>query len=56
MCPVQQLDVTDLPDGCVLEPGEVLKRQEIFLAIEEHPESMLGDVRNFRLQNAAATL
>ena len=51
-----QLDVAYLLDGCVLEPWELLKRQEILLAFEKQPEAVLGNIRDLRLQSAFATL
>ena len=52
---VPQLDVAYLLDGCVLEPWELLKRQEILLAFEKQPEAVLGNIRDLRLQSAFAT-
>lgn len=38
------LHVKDRVDGGLLEPGELLERQEQFAAVDEHPEAVLGDV------------
>jgi len=53
---VPQLDFTYLLDGCVFEPWKMLKRQKIFLALEEHPKTVFRNVRNLRLQSVFATL
>ena len=54
MLAVQQLDVADLPDGGIFEPGELLEGQEILPAFEKDPKAMLGNVRDIRLQSASS--
>ncbi len=56
MLAVQQLDVADLPEGGILEPGEVLEGQEILPALEKDTKAVLENVRNLRLHSASAML
>jgi len=56
MLVVQQLNVADLPYGCVPEPWKLLKGQEVFLARKKEPKTVLGNARDFRPQSVFATL
>jgi hypothetical protein len=47
MVRLRELDVQQLSDGNIPEPGKLLKRQEKFPPAEEQPEAMLRDVGHF---------
>jgi hypothetical protein len=52
--PVLKLDIQNLINGCVSEPGEVFIRQEILLVLKKKPETETIDVGHFNLQSACA--
>lgn len=51
-----KLDTEKLSDRHVLEPGEMFKRHEEFLASEQEPETMSRDVGNLNVRNVFARL
>ena len=51
-----KLDVEQLPDGRVLEPGKVLERQIVFLISDQEPKPVLRDIRDFNVRNVLAKL
>ena len=55
MC-LRKLDVEQLPDGRVLEPGKMLERQIVFLISDQEPKPVLRDIRDFNVRNVLAKL
>ena len=53
---LRKLDVEQLPDGRVLEPGKVLERQIVFLISDQEPKPVLRDIRDFNVRNVLAKL
>lgn len=51
-----KLDVEQLPDGRVLEPGKMLERQIVFLISDQEPKPVLRDIRDFNVRNVLAKL
>ena len=49
-----QLDVEDGYEGGVLEPGEVLEREEQLAILKQDPEAVLGDVADLNGRSACA--
>ncbi len=49
------LDVDDLPDRRVPEPGELVEGNEEFAVVDEQPEAMRGDVRDLSDRSALPT-
>jgi hypothetical protein len=47
MVRMRQFDVEQFPYGDVAEPRELLERQKQLSLIEQEPEAMLRDVRDF---------
>ena len=50
----QNFDIMDLRNRGFLEPGEVLKRKELFLAVEQQPNPVLRDLRDFNFRSVCA--
>jgi hypothetical protein len=44
---MRELDIQQFCDGNVPEPRKLLERQEELTSVEEQPESMLRDIRDF---------
>ena len=53
---LRKLDVEQLPDGRVLEPGKILERQIVFLISDQEPKPVLRDIRDFNVRNVLAKL
>ena len=53
---LRKLDVEQLPDGRVLEPGKMLERQIVFLISDQEPKPVLRDIRDFNVRNVPAKL
>jgi len=53
---VEQLDVGDLADFGVAEPGELLKGQKILRPPQQQPERMRGDIGDLRFGSGFARL
>jgi len=53
---LRKLDVEQLPDGRVLEPGKMLERQIVFLISDQEPKPVLRDIRDFNVRNVLAKL
>jgi len=44
---LRALDVKNRTHGCVSEPGEVLKREEVLCFVEQQPEAVRRDAEDF---------
>lgn len=55
MMRMRELNVAQLADRDVSEPGEMLERQEPLALAEQEPESMLRDVRDLNDRNGLST-